>query len=58
MTNQELVEKLEAESKLQNLGYIKTSCKACNGLGFWGIFFQKCSVCEGKGYSWLAPITK
>lgn len=57
MTDKEKLEELEAARKLQNMAYIKKTCKSpdCIKNKILGI---PCFLCGGKGYYWASPLTK
>ncbi len=57
-TDKEILEAIEVKEKLESRGFRKISCKNCNGMGYFGIFFSQCLICHGKGYIWESPITK
>jgi DnaJ-class molecular chaperone len=57
----ELANQLDAEDRLRNRGYTKTECPSCRGAGWGRNPWNRnipCSMCDGRGYFWQAPLTK
>lgn len=55
-TDKELADELDAKDRLIARGYKRQTCAKCNGFGQFGSI--QCWRCEGKGYTWEAPLMK
>lgn len=64
MSDKEFLEHLKAREELESRGYTRKPCDFCRGTGndggvTSGTYFADfgCRHCDGKGYTWKAPLT-
>lgn len=57
-SDKELADKLDAQDRLIARGYVRVTCKACDGLGISRRDGLPCYQCDGRGFYWRAPISK
>lgn len=57
-SDKELADRLDAQDRLIARGYVRETCKSCNGIGSNPRTDAPCYSCEGRGFRWQAPIEK
>ena len=58
-TDKGLADDLDAQERLENRGYQRKTCPNCDGVGRLGrLMFVPCPYCEGRGYTWQAPMER
>lgn len=58
MSDEEFLRQVEAKEKLKSKGFKQKSCSDCKGTGIIHGGRTKCYKCDGKGYTWEAPLEK